>query len=217
MKWYFLPSLPTPQRCSLSSFIFRVRPCYQSRCSLLINSPPGGPAPSRTAAQISYSKQDLSRRFERWSKREQEGRGESLLIDNCGSGHKHTGFRRGRLWIVAHIRSHGSHLERSSVSASWAAEGFRKNLACARTYSCLADPAWEHAYSQMIPPQLTSLFWGFPSFPLTFLKLEATARWKVEPAVGNWRMKLSLPALGYIVAYSLFSPLFRLKSGGSEL
>ena len=58
----------------------------QSRCSLLINSPPGGPAPSRTAAQISYSKQDLSRRFERWSKREQEGRGESLLIDNCGPG-----------------------------------------------------------------------------------------------------------------------------------
>ena len=97
--------------------------------------------------------------------------------------------------------------ERSSVSASWA-EGFRKNLACARTYSCLADPAWEHAYSQMIAAQLTSLFWGFPSFPLTFLKLEATARWKVEPAVGNWRMKLSLPALGYIVAHSLFSLYF---------
>ena len=35
-------------------------------------------------------KQDLSSKFERWSTQEKEGRGESLLIDNCGSDCRNT-------------------------------------------------------------------------------------------------------------------------------
>ena len=59
---------------------------HQSRSCLLINSRRGLPALSWTTAQISYSNPVLSRIFGRRSEREQDGTGESLLRENCGSG-----------------------------------------------------------------------------------------------------------------------------------